>query len=233
MVWVIYTADHIIDGYKYKGQSGIFRYDFNCKFRKILIPVCAIILAGSLWLIHKNQDALFVNNGVWLIPVIPIYFFLKINGKLKPLVKMLIVSIVVSAVIVSLYKSESFLADFLSYERFIMLLLVLLNQLVLEHFEFHEENKTEQPTSKDLYSNMAKRVFIWVTLVLVFLTYLNPDSWPFTVSLFITALLLRAILHYQNWFEKNRLYRYWADFSFVLLWPLLMFFNFIASYLFY
>ena len=140
-----------MDGYNHHGKSGIFRYDFNYKYRKFIIPLGAFILIFDSWLSYKNQSALFVNNGLWLTPVIAIYFFLKNKNKIKPLAKMIIVAMVVSAVIVSLYNSTSFLGDFLSYERIIITLIVLLNQLVLEHFEFLEEEKSNQPLEINYY----------------------------------------------------------------------------------
>lgn len=219
-VWVIYTTDHIIDGYILKGKSGILRYDLHYKYRYCFISLCSLISVGVLWMIYKNRDTLFFQNGLWLIPVIPVYFILKISGKLKPLIKMIIISLIISTVIVSLYNSQSIISDFFTFERLLMALLVFLNQLVLEHFEFHEDKKVRHQGSEDLYSNLARQIFIWVTVLLIISTALNLNAWPFTFSMFIMALFLRAILHYQNRFRENRLYRYWADFCFVLIWPL-------------
>lgn len=74
-VWLIYTADHIMDGYKTKGQSGIFRYDYHYKYRWVLVPICVCLSAIIIWLILKNQSALFVTNGLWLIPLLVVYYF--------------------------------------------------------------------------------------------------------------------------------------------------------------
>ena len=232
-VWLIYTADHIMDGYKTKGQSGIFRYDYHYIYRWALVPICIALSAIIIWLLFKNQTALFITNGLWLIPLLVVYYFLKINGKLKPLAKMLIVSIIVSAVIVSFYNSSNIFRDFFSFENLIMALLVFLNQLVLEHFEYHEEHKELQPDSSDLYISLAKRVFIWLTIVLSIALILSilllPNAWPFVASLFLIGLFLRMILQYPNRFSQNRRYRFWADFIFVFMWPLLKFFQSIYS----
>lgn len=231
IIAVIYTVDHIIDGYKLKGNSGVLRYDFNYRYRKILIPTCIFLSGIVVWLIYKNKDSLFIQNGLLLGPFLPIYFFLKLKGKFTPLVKMLVISILVSAVVVSLYNSTSIFSDFLSMERLTMALLAFSNQLVLEHFEFHEENKELQPSSQDLYFGLAKRVFIWITIVLIITTFINRFSWPYTLSIFFTSLFLRLILRYEKWFIKNRRYRYWADFSFILMWPLLKLFLLIKNLL--
>jgi len=218
-----------VDGYRSKGKSGILRYDFNYRYRAVLIPLCLILFSFSLWLIYKNRDEQFIENGIWLGPLLPIYFLLKLTGKFTPLVKMLVISIIVSAVVVSLYSSENIFSDFFGYERLIMMLLGMLNQLVLEHFEYHEEHKALHPASEDMYESIAKRIFIWMTLVLVIVLVLNPFAWMIVLSLFITSLFLRLIIAYQDAFKSNRLYRYWADFSFILMWPLLKLFTVLNS----
>ena len=49
IVWSIYTADHILDGYKSRGQSGILRYDYHYTYRRslslILVSVAVFALA--------------------------------------------------------------------------------------------------------------------------------------------------------------------------------------------
>lgn len=231
LIAVIYTADHIIDGYKLKGNSGILRYDFNYEYRKLLIPLCIFLGGIIIWLIYKNKDSTFVKNGLWLSPFLPFYFILKLRGKFSPIVKMLFISLIVSAVVVSLYNSTTIFSDFLSMERITMALMVFLNQLVLEHFEFHEEHPELQPSAQDLYQSLASRIFIWIILMLILITFFNPFSWPYTLAMFVISLFLRLILKYQIWFNTNRKYRYWADFSFILMWPLLKLFLLIKNLL--
>ncbi len=229
IVWSIYTADHILDGYKSRGQSGILRYDYHYTYRRSLSLILVSVAVFALVLIYKNRNSVFVANGMWLAPVLPFYFFLKMKGKLKPLVKMVIISIVFSAAVVSLYASSSLYSDFFSLERLIVSIIAFINLLVLEHFEFHEEQKPLQPESKDLYLNLADRMFIWTLLLLVLTTFQNMAAWPFTCSLLLVALFLRLILRFQKWFGVNLRYRYWADFSLVLAWPFLKLLLYIQS----
>lgn len=230
IVWGIYTADHILDGYKSRGQSGIFRYDYHYNYRRRLGVILVLVAVLAMVLIYKNKNSLFVANGLWLAPILPVYFYLKAKGKLKPLVKMVIISIVFSAVVVSLYASSSLYLDFFTLERLIVSLIAIMNLLVLEHFEFHEEQKPMQPESKDLYFYLANRIFIWTLILLVFATFQNIAAWPFTYSLLLVVLFLRLILRFQTWFAINRRYRYWADFSLVLAWPFLRLLMYIQSF---
>ena len=221
IVLLIYTGDHIADGYKAKGNSGVLRYDFNYRHRNILIPMSILIMVAVCWMIYKYRDSRFIHNGVWIGPFLLIYFYFKMTGKLKPILKMIIISIIVTAVVVSLYNSDSVIADLFTIESLSMALLAFLNQLVLEHFEFHEEHKDLQPVAEDLYFSLAKRVFVWQTIILVFGFLLNYSSWPYVLTIFLVSLFLRLILLFQGWFTERRRYRYWADFTFILMWPLL------------
>lgn len=230
IVWSIYTIDHILDGYKSRGQSGIFRYDYHYNYRRSLGVILALVAVFALVLIYKNRNSVFVNNGLWLAPALPIYFYLKAKEKLKPLVKMAIISIVFSAVVVSLYASSSLYLDFFTLERFIVALIAFMNLLVLEHFEFHEEQTPLQPESKELYFYLANRIFIWTLVLLIFTTFQNLAAWPYTFSLLLVALFLRLILRFQTWFAINRRYRYWADFSLALAWPFLKVLLYIQSH---
>lgn len=225
IVWVIYTIDHMADGYTKRGHTGILRYDFNYRHRAVLIPMCMLVSLVAVWLIFKNKDSMFVSNGIWLVPVIPLYFFFKLRGKFSPIAKMFVISVIFSTVVVSLYQSYQLLIDFLTFERLIVLMMAMLNQVVLEHFEFHEDKSSQQPDSDHQFSGMGKRIFLWIMLMLVFTTVLNPHSWPVSISIFLVSLFMRLILTYQHWFKANRRYRFWADFSLILLWPLFRFFT--------
>ncbi len=222
-VWVIYTFDHILDGKKHNGQSGILRYDQNFNSHRTLIPICCLVSAYALWLVYINRSTVFVNNGLMLLPVLSIYFFLKFNNKLKSILKMVIVSIIVSTVIVNLYYSDFY--ALLKLEWIIMALLVLLNQLLLNYFESAKSIENIENPINENYLHLAKRIFIWIVLVLMAATFLNTDSWPFTLSLLSVALFLRVILYYEKWFSLKDRFRFWADFSFVLLWPVLKIFH--------
>jgi len=219
--WIIYTVDHILDGYRLKGNSGIFRYDFNYRFRVVLIGIGIIFSVIIIWLIYQNMKAAFVNRGFWLILILFFYFILKFKGFFSPILKMLIISVIVSTVVVSFYQEASIFVNLFSFEQLAMVLIAFINQLVLEHFELYEEKKVNQPNSSNLYEIFAKKVFIWLIVFLAIIVFLNIYAWPYCLAMFFTALIIRFILQRPQWFAKERRYRYFADFALVLMWPFL------------
>ena len=220
VTWLVYTGDHIFDGYKSKGLSGEPRHDINYKQRKLLAPLAALFLTIIVWLAWRNRHTQFILNGVILLPVMITYIVLKVKNVMKPLTKMALVSVIVSAALVSMYNSSQFIIDLLTLERTSFALLIFLNQLVLEHFEFKKEPTTQAEEYKPEFDRLAYRIFFWISFILVLSTVLNRASWPFTLPLEIVAILLILILKYNHWFAQYRRYRFWADIVFVLLWPL-------------
>jgi hypothetical protein len=219
--WIIYTADHILDGFKQKGISGIFRYDFNYRYRWALVGIGLIFSGLIAWLVYLNLEANFVFRGFWLTPILVLYFILKFKGVFSPIAKMLIISVVVSTVVVSFYPEQSIFVKLFGYEQLAIILIAFLNQLVLEHFESHEEHKANQPSISGMYETLSKKVFIWLIVLLGIITFLNIYAWPYTLAMFFTGFLIRYILAKPLWFSKDRRYRYFADFALVLIWPLL------------
>lgn len=220
-VWLIYTADHIIDGFKVNGESGILRYDFHYQHRYLVI-IISLLLAGFLaYKAYYFRTELFVKNALWLICFLPIYFVLKFLKFLNPTIKMLFVSVVFAVAIALLYNSKNLLFDFFSLEILSIVLLAFINQLVLEHFEYNIDQNIKSEINDVYYEILAKRVFSWLMVVLVIITLLNITAIAYTLSIFIVSFLIIKILKYPDFFKEQLLYRYWADFSLVLIYPIL------------
>ena len=219
IVWSIYTVDHLLDGFKTKGKSGIFRHDFSYTIRFILIPITFCFLGTVCYFIYLSINELYIYQGLWLSPIIPIYFYLKHSNKLKPLNKMLIISALVATVIVNLYYPNFY--DIFKFEWLLMFLLVLLNQLILKHYECNlDDEKLE-------FKELANRIFIWILVLLGISTLFNLAALPQTISMLLIALGLKMILSKTNIFKGNLWYRFGADCIFILLWPLFKLFQFV------
>jgi len=228
-VFLIYTLDHLADGWKSKGKSGIHRYDFHFNNRKALLLICVLLLCISGYLIYTNIEIVFIQKGLYLIPLLGVYFLLKLRGYLKGLTKMLMISAIVSYVVVSLYTDGGFFTDFLSMERILMTLIAFMNQLVLEKFEFHENEPVTESDLGTFYELMIKRVGIWIGIFLTISTFLNTSSWRYTLSLLIITIMLWYISN-TVWFKTDRRYRFFADFTLVLIWPILKLLMFISTF---
>lgn len=225
-VWLIYTCDHLIDGFMYKGKSGILRYDFHYRFRYFFIALIVVLTAAEAFAAFKLKEELFIRNAIYLAMVMPVYFVLKFLRFLNSIIKMLFVSAVFSVAVVLLFNSKNMFTGFFSFEVLAMLLLALLNQLVLEHFE-----NTDEKYDKRYFSVIALRVFIWLSVVLILISILNFYAIPYTLSVFMSAFIIFNILRNEVFYGKKMYYRFWADFSLVLIFPMLKLFLFIQTFL--
>lgn len=221
IMWVIYSVDHLDDGHKTRGNSGIDRYDFHFIHRKGIIGACILFGAIILWLIYANRTADFVKYGYYFVPIMCLYFILKFKKNLHGLIKMFIISIIASAVTVSLYFGKEVLTEILSMERILMLLLAMSNQLVLEHYEQNEGPEADIQNDKMLYLKTLSKVFIWLIIFSVISVFLNPISIQYIIPVLLVGLFQYSIPKFPRFFKNNGLYRFWADSSFIFLWPLL------------
>lgn len=142
---------------------------------------------------------------------------------------MLMISAIVSYVVVSLYTDGGFFTDILSMERILMTLIAFMNQLVLEKFEFHENEPVTENDLGTFYELMIKRVGIWIGIFLTISTFLNTSSWRYTLSLLLVTIMLWYISN-TVWFKTDRRYRFFADFILVLIWPILKLLMFISTF---
>ncbi|NUM32309.1 MAG: hypothetical protein HUU47_08295 [Bacteroidetes bacterium] len=225
-VWIIYATDHLVDSFVFKGKSGILRHDFHYRYRYFFITVILFLAILEVWVAIKLKNELFVKNAFYLSMIMPVYFVLKFLKFLNSIIKMLFVSAVFSAAVVLLFNSKNLFFDFFSFEVLAMMLLALLNQLVLEHFE-----NRDIKYAQNYFSVIAFKVFLWLSVVLILISILNLYAIPYTLSVFMSALSIFNILKREEFFTKNLLYRFWADFSLVLIFPLLKLFLFIQSFL--
>lgn len=220
-VGLIYTADHFLDGWKHKGKSGIYRYDFHYKYRRSVAWGMLILSVLLLGLTIRYHSQPFVVNGIWSGLFVVLYFILNHYFRLNPLFRMLSVAVIVSYVVVSLFTGEGFWGNLLGMERLIFTLLVFQNQLVLKHFDAKILSPEMDPEGIRFYARLVKRIFIWVLLFAILSTWLNPIAWPFTLTLTLIATGLFGMTYRPAWFEIGERYRFYADLVFVCMWPLL------------
>lgn len=191
--------------------------------------ISAVLAVFIIYKAFVFRNELFIKNSLYLACFIPVYFVLKFLKFLNPEIKMLFVSAVFSVAVVLVYNSQYMFKDLLDLEFIAMVLLAFLNQLVLEHFEHKSENQQSEKIDKLHFYKLAIRVFIWLTIILCLISFLNFIAIAYTLSIFFVSLFVVLILRFQSFFKNNLLYRFWADFFLILMFPLLKLFLFLLS----
>lgn len=75
-VWTVYTTDHLVDGFKKRGESAIYRHQFHFLYRKLIIPVTILtgITAIIITLLFLNKQIIIC--GLFLSGFVLLYFLL-------------------------------------------------------------------------------------------------------------------------------------------------------------
>jgi len=73
-VWIIYTADHLVDAWRLKGGAHTFRHRFHYRHFALLVWVVALLSGVVLWLVLTRLDTRILAGGLILAAVCIVYF---------------------------------------------------------------------------------------------------------------------------------------------------------------
>lgn len=77
-VWIIYSFDHLLDGYKHKNNGKIERHNYYFRNRKIIIPIMGLFSLIVVILSFLYLDKGIITGGI-LLGIITLLYFLTIN----------------------------------------------------------------------------------------------------------------------------------------------------------
>ncbi len=228
-VWVMYTADHLLDAVQGKEDTTIERHAIHYKYRKRIIPVWigAALAAGAI-AIYKLDDEI-IYAGLILGLLVCIYFILLYyNRKRRPwlLQKELFIALV--------YVGGIWLAPLVWHATrpSSVVLLIIINMvllawaegIVVSWYERQEDLLNSHTSFTTLFGRKAAKIFVLIILAFVVLTagYHSLFS-SFEITLqaaggiqLIMAFMLAALLFFPDRFRQNQLYRYLGELSFWL-----------------
>jgi len=228
-VWVMYSADHLLDAWQGKTYATIKRHRFHYQYRHIILPIWFIAATSCIVLSFTKleRDILFI--GILLGIAILIYFgAIYFANKNKPLFlqKELFIAMI--------YITGIWLAPLVWYGEnpngtiwMLIANLVLLawsEGIIISWFEFDKDTIDQHTSFSILFGKKSSRKFIYLLLTIVFLfsvsgILLNSDSslfrMAFTIELTM-GIVLTLLISFPNIFNKNELYRYIGETSFML-----------------
>jgi len=227
-VWIIYTLDHLVDGYKNKSYSVIERHRFHYEYRKLIIGFVMVISFIAIALSVLYLDWRIVIGGMILLIIIVFYllviFILK-NRKTILLQKELIIAIV--------YTSGIFLAPAIWYGSIpsfpilcviaIIGLLALTEGIMNSWFDYEYDIEDGYSSFTVLTGRkftlsflIATHMFIEaVILILLFTIPIDIVFWSLVILLIINVLLGVISLYPENYFFKKH-HRTIGELTFIL-----------------
>lgn len=213
-VWIIYTADHLLDARKVKGVASSERHRFHQRhFRVLLIFMLAAMLADLVVVLFMRRSLL--EYGIALSVVVGLY--LLISRYLKMLKEVFIALIYTLGVMLpGLADHENNVSQWDLLFMFNFFLIAVANLLIFSWFDVRKDRADGHPSFVTYFEREKTRSLVYVLFLLLFgiLVYLGGvqsyDLFPMLI-LFVMMLILVSILRFDNRFARNDRFRFLGD----------------------
>lgn len=227
-VWIIYTIDHIIDGYKLKDKAHTYRHYFHFRYIKPLIYLIIIFTIINLTLVLfflKKQIVIFgiIAASITGLYLLGVYLFRKKRSWFFQ--KELFVAFVYT---IGIWGGPASLMDFILQPfqwvcLVVFFILVLTDLFVFSLYESETDlldrhntlvvNLGKKRTEKLILINIALVFFISITMII----YGQYQMIFIAAKIFmIMAFLLAVLVVFKNNLNKHSLYRYIGELIFWL-----------------
>lgn len=226
--WSFYTLDHLIDGYKSKGKTEIYRHHFHFKYRKILLTLSILFGLTSLFLSLLYLDRQIILLGLLMGCFVLAYLlslFFWGNKKLLLLQKELVIAFVYvfGIWLAPLVWSAQVPATSTIFIICIVIFLAWAEGIMASYFDYNNDLKDGHSSFTVLFGKQYTRRFQIVLHILVFLI-IKVTAFFITTNLQFSALMILAFMNlilllimlFPSWFQKNENYRIIGESVFLL-----------------
>ncbi|HEY9047692.1 MAG TPA: hypothetical protein VIN08_17420 [Ohtaekwangia sp.] len=215
-VWIIYTADHLLDGQKIKAPAATERHRLHQKHFKTLAVLMVIAMVVNGVIILFIRHAVLV-AGLYVGATVGIYFL--INRYLKFLKEVFIAIVYTIGVLlpsVSVTALPETQWPWIVIFQFFFT--ALINLILFSWFDYERDLHDGNISFVTVLSEKTSRIFIWILFGLVILLSFISFSSATIVVLLMNALLL-IIFVLPRYFAVADRFRLVGDFVFLI--PLL------------
>lgn len=212
-VWVIYTADRLMDVRNLIKPASSERHRFHQKhYKPLCVAIVIVVLIVCVLMIFIRPSVLI--GGLILAPVIMIYLLLQ---KMLPVKEFTVAVLYTLGVLLPAWPEHWQLVEHATGLITQLFLIALTNLLLFAWFECDADSKMEQASlatrlGKKTVSTLLIILFvIGISLSFVVIIY-NPISWFFLLM----WLMLVSLFIFHTHFEQHEQYRLWGDAIFFL-----------------
>ncbi len=230
-VWLIYTADHLMDAYSIKHRAHSLRHLYHQKyFKRIVILFILGTTVGLISLLFLPRKT-FHWGALLFLGVFLHFTILKLIGLRPSLHKEFIVAIIYVAGIflVPLSIYQGVFDNHLLILFFQFIILALINLLLFAMIEERIDKKDGHTSFVQFAGSVTTLRIIWSLLLLsalypvyIFVTTPNNSDMMYQIIIIAMNITLAIITYKKDYFMKRERYRIYGDAIF--LYPLLVFF---------
>jgi hypothetical protein len=218
-VWIIYTADHLLDARKVKGVASTERHRFHQEHFRALLILMMIAVVIDLTVVSFMRKSL-LEYGFALSIVVA--FYLVISRFLKMLKEVFIAFIyTIGVMLPALADQEHLMNQWDMLFMFNFFLIATANLLIFSWFEIQNDRTDGHPSFVTFYGREKTKLVVYglfVTLV-AFTIYLGTFRayalFPLLILLAMMSALV-ALLRFDKYFIRDDRFRFVGDAVFFL-----------------
>ena len=233
-VWIIYTADHLIDSLKIQSKAFAKRRQFYHKYFKKLLGAIIILSTAVIYLSLNFLSQKIIFYGMFLGAIIFLYFlflYFSPTEKIRFLPKELIVAIIYTAGIYFAPLTQTSIPINLlnGLLIFIFFLVVWSDILLIAVFEYEKDLHDGFISFPILFGEkkttvLIKSILLLVCILLIYsVFYFDKIRLSAAAILFLISVFQLIIYTKRKYFIKNERYRIFTEIIFFL--PALMYFT--------
>lgn len=225
-MWMIYTIDHVIDGFRHKGESKFHRHRIHYEWRRILIPVIFVVFVIEAYIVIN-----YLPFELWVfgtaISLTVVFYFVANRLVLRSTGKNLPAKEIGIALIVTIcYTGIPILENGLQVDlkgALVVATFFVLNLSNLWMFSYFDREEDKQlgfgAISAYLETSQLKRLYMytWTAGLLLCLIsfFASPSALYLNLTMLAMFLGLGLISKKENYFIKHDRFRFWGDFIYI------------------
>jgi hypothetical protein len=215
-VWIVYTADHLLDARRISNQASTFRHQFHQQHFKLLCVLLLLACILEFIMLFFLRKPIFY-NGLWLGLGVVVYvminrwliYFKEIAGAL----------LYCGGVLLPAFSLKQYVFQFSDELILLQFLLIVLTNLVLFSWMDHEHDLKDKHRSLITLLNKDRgKMILWFLFTLFFIMNafnIYTQGKP-TVIFFVMELILFLIFLFPVYFRKEERFRFIGDAIFFL-----------------
>ncbi|HOX82026.1 MAG TPA: hypothetical protein PLJ60_06680 [Chryseolinea sp.] len=214
-VWIIYTADHLLDAKKMKASATTDRHRLHQQhFRLLLIMMIIVAGINAVVLFYIRKPALI--TGVVLIVLVILY--LLIQHSLKFLKELFVAVVYTAGVLIpATSNTEMIWRDWPWMVIVQFALVALLNLVIFSWFDYENDLKDNRVSFVTIFGRKVSQIFIVFLFVLSAILIVVTLSFGIeTTILFVMNGTLLFMFLFHSYFAHHDRYRLLGDAAFFI-----------------
>lgn len=213
-VWIIYTADHLLDARKVKGEASSERHRFHQKhFRSLLVAMVVAVILDLVMVSFMRKSLL--HYGIALSVVVGLY--LVISRYLKMLKEIFVAFIyTVGVMLPALADRDHLMSQWDLLLMFNFFLVAVANLLIFSWFDVQNDQADGHPSFVTFYGREKTKMIVYgllVTLIVISFYLIAVHVYEITpvMIVFLMMSVLIMILQRPKFFANHDRFRYVGD----------------------